>query len=158
MTLMRFDPFREIDRVTQAMLGAQTAARVMPLEALRRGDEFFVYLDIPGVRQDDIELTVDRNVVNIRAERRSPRQEGDDVIVDERPHGIFARQLFLGDNLDVDGLRANYEQGVLVLTVPVAEESQPRRIRLTGQGQELADDGTTTEQGSEQQPPVVPSS
>jgi HSP20 family protein len=142
MALMRFDPFREIDRITEQVMGASRMPRTMPMEAFRRGEEFFVYIDLPGVNDDDVDVTVERNVVNIRAERRSPRQEGDELIVDERPHGVFTRQLFLGDNLDANCLSADYDRGVVCLTIPIAEESKPRRIsvhpreQLEGEGVE----------------------
>ena len=144
MTLMRFDPFRELDRLSEQMMGGR-GPRTMLMEAWRRKDEFFVYVDLPGVDRDDVELTVERNVVSIRAERRPAHEEGDDVIVDERPHGTLTRQLFLGDNLDVNKLSANYDRGVLMLTVPIAEASKPRRITLSGQQQqELPDSGAAT--------------
>lgn len=140
MALMRFDPFREIDRMTEQVMSGGRVPRTMPMEAFRRGDEFFVHIDLPGISEDDVDLTVERNVVSIRAERRSPREEGDELIVDERPHGAFTRQLFLGDNLDASRLSADYDRGVLVLTIPIAEASKPRRIPLQRQGQ-LQDEG-----------------
>ncbi|MGH3428627.1 MAG: Hsp20/alpha crystallin family protein, partial [Mycobacteriales bacterium] len=134
MTLMRFDPFRELDRLAGRALNE--VVRGMPMEAFRRGDEFFVYLDVPGIEEHDVEVTVERNVVNIRARRWSPRKDGDEVIVDERPFGELARQLFLGDNLDTSKLSANYHNGVLTLSIPVADESKPRRVELTGKQSE----------------------
>jgi HSP20 family protein len=135
VTLMRFDPFRELDRLAEQTLSAGARAlRSMPMEALRRGDEFIVHLDVPGVARDDIDLTVERNVVNIRARRAPARQEGDEVLIDERPYGEFARQLFLGDNLDPDRMTADTQDGVLTLTIPVSEKSKPRRIPLGSTG------------------------
>jgi HSP20 family protein len=157
MTLMRFDPFRELDRLSEQMMGGR-GPRTMPMEAWRRKDEFYVYVDLPGVDQDDVELTVERNVVSIRAERRPAHEEGDEVIVDERPHGIFTRQLFLGDNLDANKLSANYDRGVLMLTIPIAEASKPRRIQLGKQQQELPDSGSASaDQGSTEQQPATSS-
>ncbi|HWR47497.1 MAG TPA: Hsp20/alpha crystallin family protein [Pseudonocardiaceae bacterium] len=146
MALMRFDPFRELDRLSeQAMSGR--VPRTMAMEAWRRGDEFFVHIDLPGIAEDDVDLTVEHNVVSIRAQRRPAHEEGDDVIVDERPHGTFTRQLFLGDNLDTEKLSAGYDRGVLMLTIPIAEASKPRRIQLGAQRQEqrqeLPDTGST---------------
>jgi len=103
-TLMRFDPVRDFDRLMDQNLGGGTRTpRTMPLTATRRGDTFLVDLDVPGVRRDDVDLTVERNVVTVRATRSPERQEGDEVIIDERPYGQFERQLFLGDNLDPAG-------------------------------------------------------
>ena len=152
MTLMRFDPFRELDRLSEQVMGGRTP-RTMPMEAWRRKDEVVVHVDLPGVDRDDVELTVERNVVSIRAERRPAHEEGDEVIVDERPHGTFTRQLFLGDNLDANKLSAEYDRGVLILTIPIAEASKPRRIQLAEQRQELADSGrATADQDSSSQP------
>ena len=97
MTLMRFDPFRELDRWTEQALAGTRNVRTMPMEALRRGDRFLVALDLPGVVQDDIDLTVERSVVTVRFSRAALVQEADEVIVNGRPHGQFSRQLFLGE-------------------------------------------------------------
>jgi HSP20 family protein len=139
VTLMRFDPFRELDRLAEQTLSAGTRAiRTMPMEALRRGDEFKIFIDLPGVVPDDIDLTVERNVVSVRAHRAPAHQEGDEVIIDERPYGEFSRQLFLGDNLDPDRLSADTQDGVLELTIPVSEASKPRRVAL-GSGSTTGD-------------------
>jgi HSP20 family protein len=130
MTVLRFDPFQEFDRLARQMLGPGRGPRSMPMEAYRRGDQFFIHLDLPGVNPDDVQLTVERNVVAVRAERRSLWQEGDEVLVDETPQGSFGRQLFLGDNLDAGRLEASFDQGVLTLTVPVAEQAKPHRIEI----------------------------
>jgi HSP20 family protein len=126
---MRFDPFREFDRLAEQTLatGAR-AARGMPMEALRRGDEFLVFLDLPGVRREDVDVSVERNVVSITARRAPQRAEGDEVLVDERPYGVFARQLFLGENLDPSGLSAEVDSGVLTLRIPVNPATKPRKI------------------------------
>ncbi|MDX6584335.1 MAG: hypothetical protein QOI10_3519 [Solirubrobacterales bacterium] len=130
MALMRFDPFRELDRLAeQALAGARTA-RTVPMEALRRGDQFIVALDVPGMKAGDIDVTVEHNVLEIKARRRPLRQEGDELIVDERPQGEFRRQLFLGDNLDPNKLSAVYDCGVLTLTIPVSEASKPRKVEI----------------------------
>jgi HSP20 family protein len=129
MTLMRFDPFRELDRLGERMLGGP-AMRAMPTEAYRRGDSFYVLIDVPGVDPSELQVTVERNVVSAQASRRSPRQEGDELLVDERPHGEFSRQFFLGDNLNASKLAADLDRGVLTLTIPVAEKSKPRRVEI----------------------------
>ena len=131
MTVLRFDPFQEFDRLSRQMLGGGRGPRSMPMEAYRRGDQFFIHLDLPGVNPDDLQLTVERNVVAVRAERRPFWQEGDEVLVDETPQGSFSRQLFLGDNLDAGHLEASYDQGILTLTIPVAEQAKPRRVEIS---------------------------
>jgi HSP20 family protein len=134
--LMRTDPFRELDRLTQQVFGqAGTSSRptAMPMDAYRVGDEFVVTFDLPGVSPEAIELDVERNVLTVKAERR-PIVTGEDVEmqVAERPLGVFSRQLFLGDTLDTEHIQANYEAGVLTLRIPVAEQAKPRKIEITG--------------------------
>jgi HSP20 family protein len=131
MALMRFDPFREIDRLAdQALAAGARNARTLPMEAFRRGDQFVVAFDVPGIQGSDIDVTVERNVIEITARRSPLRQEGDELIIDERPQGEFRRQLFLGDNLDPNKLSAACDLGVLTLTIPVSEESKPRKVEI----------------------------
>ena len=130
--LMRTDPFRELDRLTQQIFGADgTPARpsVMPMDAWREGDTFHVEFDLPGVDPKSIDLDVERNVVTVRAER--PIRASDaELIAAERPRGVFSRQLVLGDNLDTNQISASYDAGVLALQIPVAEEAKPRKISI----------------------------
>jgi len=131
--LMRTDPFRELDRLTQQVLGTNgTLARpsVMPMDAWRDGDTFCVEFDLPGVNPDSIDLDVERNVVTVRAER-PPRASDAELIAAERPRGVFSRQLILGDNLDTEHISAAYDSGVLTLQIPVAEKAKPRKITVT---------------------------
>lgn len=131
--LMRTDPFRDLDRLAQQVLGAGTTSRpaVMPMDAWREGDTFVVELDLPGVRPESIDIDVERNVLTLRAER--PRRGGDwEMLAAERPTGHFSRQLVLGDNLDLERVAAGYDSGVLRLTIPVAEKAKPRKIEVSG--------------------------
>ena len=133
--LMRFDPFRDIDRAFQQLQQAsQSASRSFPMDAYRRGDEFVVHFDLPGVNSEHIDLTVDNNVVTMRAERRPPSDGVEEVLVAERPQGTFMRQLFLGEMLDASRIEADYSDGVLTLAIPVAERAKPRRVQVTGSG------------------------
>jgi HSP20 family protein len=127
--LMRFDPFEELDRVFEQVRGAR-GPRTMPLDAYRKGDAFHVDVDLPGVRPDSIEVTVEKNVLTVRAERHWSDENGEAVVC-ERPQGAFTRQLFLGDGLDTTHVQASYENGVLHLRVPVAEEAKPRRVEVS---------------------------
>ena len=131
--LMRTDPFRELDRFTQQVFGANgTLARpaAMPMDAWREGDTFRVEFDLPGVDPGSIDLDVERNVVTIRAER-AVRPSDVELIAAERPRGVFSRQLILGDNLDTDRIDAHYDGGVLSLQIPVAEKAKPRKISIS---------------------------
>ncbi len=129
--LMRTDPFRELDRFTQQVLGAATGPSVMPLDAYRKGHEFIVHFDLPGVDPDTIDLTVEQNVLTVKAERPPLSGEGAELLVTERPAGTFTRQLFLGETLDAEHIAANYSAGVLTLTIPVSEAAKPRRVAVT---------------------------
>ena len=134
--LMRTDPFRELDRLTQQVVGTHgTLARpsVMPMDAWRDGDTFHVEFDLPGINPDSIDLDVERHVVTVKAER-PPRASDADLIAAERPRGVFSRQLILGDNLDTEQIAASYDTGVLTLQIPVAEQAKPRKISITSNG------------------------
>ncbi len=128
--LMRFDPFRELDQVAQQVL-RQTARPGAPMDAYRHGGQFIVQFDLPGVDPSSIDLTVEKNVLNVTATRQRTFGEGDEVMVAERPHGEFRRQLFLGEQLDTDNIGAQYEDGVLTLTLSVAEQAKPRKVEIS---------------------------
>ncbi|KRE43059.1 Hsp20/alpha crystallin family protein [Knoellia sp. Soil729] len=131
--LMRTDPFRELDRLTQQVFGPDgTRARpsAMLMDAWRDGDTFHVEFDLPGVSQDSIDIDVERNVVTVKAERPS-RASDAELLAAERPRGVFSRQLVLGDNLDTNKITASYHEGVLSLTIPVAEQAKPRKVEIS---------------------------
>lgn len=115
--LMRTDPFRELDRLSQQVFGnfsAGTWSRPasIPMDAYRQGDQFVVHFDIPGVEPSSIDVDVERNVLTVKAERR-PSDIGENVemLVHERPLGVYSRQLFLGDTLDAEHAEATYDCG-----------------------------------------------
>lgn len=131
--LIRTDPFRELDRLSQQLMGSLgTTARpsAMAMDAWRAGDEFVVEFDLPGVDPGSVALDVERNVLTARAERQ-PLNGEYELLAAERPRGVFSRQLILGDNLDTERVRANYAGGVLTLRIPVAEKAKPRKIEIS---------------------------
>jgi HSP20 family protein len=130
---MRTDPFRDLDRLSQAVFGTPARPAMMPMDAYRDGDSFVVRLDLPGVDPDSIDLVVERNVLTVHAERSRPDPDAERIAA-EVSHGLFSRQLFLGDSLDVDRLAADYTHGVLTLRIPVAERAKPRRIEIKQSG------------------------
>jgi len=141
--LMRTDPFRELDRIAQALVGERTPGTWsrpsgMPMDAYRVGDELVVMFDLPGVTHDAIEVDVERNVLTVKAERRPTVHETDvEMQVAERPLGVFSRQIFLGDTLDTDKIHAEYEAGVLSLRIPVAEKAKSKKVEVKiGRGSE----------------------
>ena len=129
--LMRTDPFRELDRLTQQVFGTTARPAAMPMDAYRQGDDFYVHFDLPGINADSISLTVEQNVLTVRAERTPVKADGAQMIVAERPYGTFTRQVFLGETLDAENIAADYAVGVLTLTIPVREAAKPRNIQVT---------------------------
>jgi len=138
--LMRTDSSREFDRVAQQLLGARTTSRpaVMAMDAWREGDVFVVEFDLPGVSPETLDIDVERNVLTVTAERSAPNSEWE-ILAAERTSGVFSRQLVLGDNLDLEQVKASYDAGVLRLSIPVAEKAKPRKVEIaTGGGEQSA--------------------
>jgi HSP20 family protein len=139
--LLRFEPFRDMERI-----GQRIAARPepMPMDAYTEGDHYVVHFDLPGVDPSSIDLTVEKNVVMVRAERTWQPAENQEVLVGERPQGTFSRQLFLGDSLDVNHIQASYERGVLTLIIPVAEQAKPHKVAISVNEDERVPVGAAT--------------
>jgi len=141
--LMRFDPFRELDRLAQQTTSVSRLP-VMAMDAYRHGDTFVVHFDLPGVDQSSIDLTVEKNVLTVTAERRWQPTEGDEVVVAERPQGSFSRQLFLGEGLDAEHVEARCENGVLTVSIPVAERAKPRKVEISSNGTATSIDASSS--------------
>lgn len=131
--LMRFDPFREADRIFDELRGRPTRPS-MPMDAYRRGDTFFVHFDLPGIDPDSIDLMVEEDVVTVKAERSWHEQEGDELVACERSQGTYERSLYLGESLDAEHLDASYEHGVLTIRIPVREAAKARHIPVVAAG------------------------
>ncbi|WP_371530643.1 Hsp20/alpha crystallin family protein [Streptomyces sp. NBC_01283] len=131
--LMRTDPFRELDRLAQQLVGPGTGSRpsAMAMDAYREGDEYVVAFDLPGVTAEAIDIDVERNMLTVKAERR-PVAKPDSVQLElsERPFGVFSRQIVLADTLDTERIEASYDAGVLTLRIPIAERAKPRKISI----------------------------
>ncbi|APX04712.1 Hsp20/alpha crystallin family protein [Arthrobacter sp. QXT-31] len=134
--LIRTDPFRELDRLTQQVFGTAARPAAMPMDAWQEDGEFVVAFDLPGISPDAVDLNVERNVLTVRAERRDATQPNVELVVSERPRGVFSRQLILGDTLDTENIKASYDAGVLTLRIPVAEQAKPRKIEIESKGQQ----------------------
>ncbi|HEV2767595.1 MAG TPA: Hsp20/alpha crystallin family protein [Acidimicrobiales bacterium] len=143
LVLMRYDPFRDIDRLTQQLAGERRAS-AMPMDAYRENEHFVVHFDLPGVDPESIDLTVEKNALTVKAERSWQAGDGIDVLVAERPQGSFSRQLFLGEGLDPDRIEARYDEGVLTVTIPVAERAKARKIEVGTNGGGRAIDANST--------------
>jgi HSP20 family protein len=129
--IIRTDPFRELDRLTQQVLGTATRPAAMPMDAYREKDNFYVHFDLPGVRAESVTLTVEHNILTVRAERLPAKTNGTEMIIAERPSGAFSRQVLLGEALDTEHIAAEYHAGVLTLTIPVRESAKPHSIHVT---------------------------
>ena len=140
---MTFDPlFRDLNRLTAEVFGNGRAPQLMPMDAYRRGDRYVVEFDLPGIDPDSLDVRAENKTLTVRAERRAPDAEAS-YGVDERPRGTFSRQLSLGDGLDLDNISADYTDGVLTVTLPVAEQAKPRRIEVgRGGGRKVIDSGS----------------
>ncbi|TRW44074.1 Hsp20/alpha crystallin family protein [Georgenia yuyongxinii] len=130
----RYDPFRDVDRWLTNALRQVPSSPGMPLDLYREGESFVAKVDLPGVDPSTIDIDVEERTLTIRAERR--KEQGEDVqwLSHERPTGTFARQLALGSGLALDRIEAGYADGVLTLTIPVAEEARPRKIQVSHTG------------------------
>ena len=128
--LMRTDPYRDFDRLVQQVWGTPARPASMPMDAYRDGESFVVLFDLPGITPESIDLTVEKNVLTVHAERKRADDDGREMLVGERPHGTFSRQLFLGESLDTDHIDAGYADGVLTLRLPIAERAKPRRVPI----------------------------
>ena len=144
MPLIRFDPFREFDRMFDQALN-QARRPSFPMDAYRSGDTVVAHFDLPGVDPNSIDIEYERQALTVTAERSWRPTDGDQVLATERVHGKFQRQLLLGDGLDADGLKATYEHGVLTVTIAVAEKAKPRTIYVEINGSDQKSIGAATE-------------
>ena len=130
MQTLRFDPFRDFDRLAADMFGTARTPSLMPMDCLRSGDQFVVRFDLPGIDADSLDVSAENQTLTVRAERSRRDPEDATYLISERPSGTYSRQLVLGDGLAVDDIRAEYRDGVLTLTIPVAEQAKPRKIEI----------------------------
>lgn len=155
MSVMRFDPFgdpfRQIDRLTSQLMSGTRTPMGMPMDVWEAEDGYHVALDLPGVDPGSVDITSERNVLTIKAERRPEYEEGQNVLVAERSQGSFTRQLQIGEALDAQNVQASYSNGVLHLTIPVAESAQPRRIEVQHSGGQQQIRQSSSSGGGEQQ-------
>jgi HSP20 family protein len=151
VSLMHFEPFRafrDLDRLSNQLLSGTRVPMAMPMDAWQEGQTYHVVLDVPGIDPGSIELHVERNTLTVSAERQAPYagdggdagaagpagegQQGRQVLVAERPMGSFTRQLVLGDGLDTEAIDAEAHDGVLHITIPLAQQARPRRVQVSG--------------------------
>ena len=151
---MKFDPFRELDRVAGALLDPRQRLRLMPIDLYREGDHYIMNADLPGIDPGSVDVDVDGQLLTIRAERTIHATEGVTWLTRERESGTFLRQLNLGQGIDIDAISAKYENGVLSVFIPVSERSKPRKIEVSA----TYKDGNTISGQSTSEPASVSSS
>ncbi|HWK92405.1 MAG TPA: Hsp20/alpha crystallin family protein [Luteimicrobium sp.] len=140
----RFDPFREMDRLMGQVLASDRAAATMPMDLYRSGDHYVLNVDLPGADPGSIDISVEDRTLTIRAQRSARTEQDVQWLAKERPAGTYARQLTVGRGLDLDAIAATYDDGVLTLTIPVAEEAKPRRIEVQRGGSATAIESSGT--------------
>ncbi len=128
--LLRFDPFQDLARQPLPLPGTRRQPAAMPMDAYRQGDTVHVWIDVPGVDEEDLDLTVEKNQLTVTAHRSWEPSEDMTVFAGERAQGTFMRTLQLGDNLDTEAVEARYENGVLHVSVPVADKAKPRKVEI----------------------------
>ncbi|OZE12526.1 heat-shock protein Hsp20 [Rhodococcus sp. 05-2255-3B1] len=132
--MLRFDPFRDVDSLTSAMLGASSGSdrvpRFMPMDLYKVDDHYVLSADLPGIDPGSIDVDVDRGTLTLTAHRSAPENTGVQWITSERFAGTFRRQVSLGDGVDTERISAAYDNGVLSITIPLAERAKPRKIDI----------------------------
>jgi HSP20 family protein len=154
--VLRFDPFRDFDRLSEQLLGVPAGSarspRFMPMDLYRSGDRYVLEADLPGVDPGSVDINVDNGTLTIRAERSPRAEESVQWIASERFTGSYMRQLSLGDGVDAEGISANYANGVLTLNIPVAEKAKPRRIQVEAGSDKQVLSGSVQEKEQQPQP------
>ncbi len=134
MVIFQNDPFRNLDSALDRVWSRQKGlmgAYAMAMDAYRRGNDVWVHVDLPGVTAESIDVSLERDVLTVTAQRDFARQSEDQVYVSERHRGTFTRQMHLGNGLDPSKIEASYLDGVLSLRIPIAEQAKPRKIEVT---------------------------
>jgi HSP20 family protein len=139
--ILRFDPFPDLDRlVDQLQRRPPGRPSIMPMDAYRDDDRMVVCLDLPGIDPGSLDVTVDGNVLTVTAQRYWRPAETQHVIAAERPTGRFQRQIQLSRGLDTDNVQARYDNGVLTVTIPIADAAKPRKVEISSPGHAKAID------------------
>ncbi|QTI71923.1 Hsp20/alpha crystallin family protein [Gordonia sp. L191] len=133
--MLRFDPFSDVDALarglmTGSMAGSQRAPRFMPLDLYKVGDHYMLIADMPGADPGSIDVNVDNGVLTLSAQRSAPSDDGVQWLASERFSGSYRRQITLGDGIDPARISATYDNGVLHVSIPLAEEAKPRKIAV----------------------------
>src|SRR5579859_3416134 len=122
---------QEFDRLTQQAFNWSNSARAaLPVDGIRREGDVVFKFDLPGVKLDDIDVSVDNGVLTVSAKRDEEKADAERHIIRERVTGSLYRRIYLGDAYDTDKVEAAYENGVLTVRVPVAEKARARKVEI----------------------------
>lgn len=149
--MLRFDPFSDLDVVTRSWLNNQTGSnrspRFMPMDLCKIDDHYVLTADLPGVDPGSVDVNVDNGTLTVSAHRTARSEDSAQWLASERFFGKYQRQLSLGDGVDTEAISATYENGVLTVTIPVAERAKPRRIEIAHSGSQRAIKPNTVDSG-----------
>ncbi|KKW66638.1 Hsp20/alpha crystallin family protein [Mycolicibacterium elephantis] len=149
--MLRFDPFSELDALTRSLLTSQTGSnrspRFMPMDLCKIDDHYLLTADLPGVDPGSVDVNVDNGMLTISAHRTARSEDGAQWLTSERFFGTYRRQLALGEGIDTDAISATYENGVLTVTIPLAERAKPRKIEVAHGSAPKSIEATTVESG-----------
>jgi HSP20 family protein len=139
-----FDPFlQEFDRMTQRAFNwpawsllapsglASSGRAALPMDGTRHENEVVFRFDLPGIRLEDITVTVDQGTLTVTATRDEEKTGEGRPFARERVHGTLTRQIYLGEAYDADKVQADYHNGVLTVTVPVAAQAKARKVEIS---------------------------
>ena len=138
-TLGTIDRMLTLNRALDQAFNGMGSARVWvpALDVAERGDAYLVHAELPGVNPDQVEVRFEQNVLTIRGSKPASFDVSNDgevrVFAAERVHGSFERSLRLPEFVDADRIDANFENGLLTITIPKAQTAQPRKIQIRGQ-------------------------
>lgn len=134
--MLRFmDPFDELERTLNAASGRWRSG-IMPMDAFEKDGTYTLRFDLPGVDPEKVDLTIEKGMLTVTAERTFEDTVGVNWLMRERPTGIHSRQVRLGDRVDTSDVQASYENGVLEVTLPMRAEAKPRKIEITASAPE----------------------
>jgi len=147
--VLRFDPFSDLDVLTRGLLTSQTGSnrtpRFMPMDLCKIDDHYLLTADLPGVDPGSVDVDVDSGTLTISAHRTARSDDGVQWLANERFFGTYRRQLSLGEGIDASAISATYENGVLTVTIPLAERAKPRKIDVAHSGQKKSIEPTTVD-------------
>lgn len=133
--MLRFDPFSDLDAVTRGLLSSQAGSdrspRFMPMDLYKVDDHYVLTADLPGVDPGSVDVSVDNGTLTLTAHRSARSEDSVQWLTSERFFGTYRRQLSLGEGIDTTRITATYENGVLTVTIPLAERAKPRRIEVS---------------------------